>query len=194
MFLTDSHSLKHSQFVTLERKMSKDDDKKGLTGNQLKMMSKFQIDFWSQKRKNFLSVFTIWVLFHLQISIWSCKYMIQFPGYSIFRVFFIFKSYDKNEYSVIITPYFSSAIWKSYNFVISLRIFIARFIKFHLICNTFRISDALDLLGFAQIDEKEVHCIASFLFPTTCLQKCFSTTLLTFHNAFKWKYGLKCAS
>ena len=30
MFLTDSHSLKHSQFVTLERKMSKDDEKRGL--------------------------------------------------------------------------------------------------------------------------------------------------------------------
>ena len=44
------------------------------------------------------------------------------------------------------------------------------------ICNTFRISDALDLLGFAQIEEKEVHCITSFLIPTTCL---------------KWKYGLK---
>ena len=37
MFLTDSHSLKHSQFVTLERKMSKDDDKKGFTGNRQKM-------------------------------------------------------------------------------------------------------------------------------------------------------------
>ena len=39
MFLTDSHSLKHSQFVTLERKMSKDDDKKGFTGNRQKMKS-----------------------------------------------------------------------------------------------------------------------------------------------------------
>ena len=43
MFLTDSHSLKHSQFVTLERKCQRM-IKKGLTGNHLKIMSQEKIN------------------------------------------------------------------------------------------------------------------------------------------------------
>ena len=51
--------MKHSKFVTLERKMSKDDDKKGLTGNQLKMMSHVSNRLLKSKRENILSVFTL---------------------------------------------------------------------------------------------------------------------------------------